>query len=121
MKMIVVVSAIVSMIAVAACSNSSVQTNEEGIVSAETSGSILRYSMDDVIKLTLKNANKHCLEKETRANTGTIDGEEIAFEIKVNIDDLKGELTKLKDVLETGKGIFDIFPSHIYKVTGTCK
>lgn len=121
MRKLTTAMAIIPMIVVAACSNSSVQTtqadNGEGTVTSETSASVLLYSMDQVIGKAFQNADEHCRKaKETQASD--YDGGFVAL---LSIDLLNDELKKLKDLAETGKGIFDIFPSHTYKVTGKCK
>jgi len=121
MRKFITAMAIVPMIVLAACSNSSVQTtqavNGKSTVTSETSGSVLLYSMNRMIEKAFENADKHCREVKKTKNAG-YDG---SFEAFLSLDLLNDELKKLKDLAETGKGIFDIFPSHTYKVTGTCK
>ena len=122
MKKFLAAMAVVPMI-LAACSNASVQTtyaeNGKSTVTVEASGSVILYSMSEVIEKAFKSADEHCLKTKERQPQDSSDG--WGFTPFIAIDLLNDELKKLKDLAETSKGIFDVFPSHTYKVTGSCE
>lgn len=121
MKKLIAAMAIAPTVMLAACSNSSVQTtqteNGASTITAETSGSVLLYSMDQVIGKAFASANEHCRKTKETQETDYSG----SFIVPLSaVDLLNDELKKLKDLAETGKGIFDVFPSYTYRVTGKC-